>query len=229
MPKVILIQPTQYGTNTRKPLKQSRIYLPGLALPLLASLTPKNWEVKIIIEVVDKIDFDEEADLIGIGAMGHAVFRAMDIALEFKKRGRKVFMGGYMVSILPEYVKNHCDSVVIGDGELSYPQLLSDFENTGQLKPIYNQQLDNLDNLPLPRYDLLLKKKIGYMLPVQAGRGCPHTCSYCSIACVYKGKYLTRPVEDVMRDILHIKDLGYKRFFLNSPPTTCLFRRTVHG
>ena len=58
MPKVILIQPTQYGTNTRKPLKQSRIYLPGLALPLLASLTPKNWEVKIIIEVVDKIDFD---------------------------------------------------------------------------------------------------------------------------------------------------------------------------
>lgn len=214
MPKVILIQPTQYGTNTGKPLKQNRIYLPGLALPLLASLTPMNWDVKIIIEVVDKIDFDEEADLIGIGAMGVAVFRAMDIALEFKKRGRKVFMGGYMVSILPEYVKNYCDSVVIGDGELSYPQLLKDFESKGELKPIYDQQLENLNNLPLPRYDLILRKKIGYMLPVQAGRGCPHTCSFCSIACVYKGKYLTRPVEDVMRDILHIKDLGYKRFFL---------------
>ena len=214
MPKVILIQPTQYGTKTGKPLKQNRIYLPGLALPLLASLTPENWEVKIIIEVVDQIDFDEEADLIGIGAMGHAIFRAMDIASEFRKRGRKVFMGGYMVSILPDYVKNYCDSVVIGDGELSYPQLLHDFVSKGELAPIYNQQLENLNNLPIPRYDLLIKKKIGYMLPVQAGRGCPHTCSYCSIACVYKGKYLTRPVDDVIRDIKYIKKLGFKRFFL---------------
>ena len=203
MPKIILIQPTQYGTETGIPCKQSKIFLPGLGLPLLAAYTPSNWEVKIIIEVVDEIDFDEDCDLVGIGAMGHAVFRAMDIASEFRKRGKKVFLGGYMVSILPEFVANYCDSVVIGDGELSYPQLLLDYETTGNLKPIYDQQLLSLDNQPIPRYDLLLEKKIGYMLPVQAGRGCPHTCSFCSIACVYKGKYLTRPVEDVMRDILH--------------------------
>ncbi len=214
MPKVILIQPTQYSSKTGKPIKQNRIYLPGLALPLLAAYAPNNWEVKIIIDVIEEIDFDEEVDLVGIGAMGHAVFRAMNIATEFRKRGRKVFMGGYMVSILPDFVKNHCDSVVIGDGEISFPQLLRDFENTGKIKPIYHHQLENLDDIPLPRYDLLLEKKIGYMLPVQAGRGCPHTCSYCSIACIYKGKYMTRPVDDIMRDILYIKKLGFKRFFL---------------
>ena len=135
MPKVILIQPTQYGTKTARPLKQRRIYLPGLALPLLAAYTPAHWEVKIIIEVVDEIDFDEPADVVGIGAMGHAVFRAMDIADEFRKRGRKVFMGGYMVSILPDFVKDHCDSIVIGDGEISYPQLLNDYEKNGKLNP----------------------------------------------------------------------------------------------
>jgi len=214
MLKVILIQPTQYGTLTRKPCKQSKIFLPGLGLPLLAAYTPPNWEVKIIIEVVDEINYDEDCDIVGIGAMGHAVFRAIDIALEFRKRGKKVFLGGYMVSILPEFVTNYCDSVVIGDGELSYPQLLLDFETSGNLKPIYNQQLTSLENQPIPRYDLLLKKKIGYMLPVQAGRGCPHTCSYCSIACLYKGRYMTRPIDDVMRDIRHIKKLGFKRFFL---------------
>lgn len=214
MPKVILIQPTQYSSKTGQPIKQNRIYLPGLALPLLAAYAPNNWEVKIIIDVIEEIDFDEEVDLVGIGAMGHAVFRAMNIAAEFRKRGRKVFMGGYMVSILPDFVKNQCDSVVIGDGEISFPQLLMDFENTGKIKPIYDQQLENLHNIPLPRYDLLLEKKIGYMLPVQAGRGCPHTCSYCSIACIYKGKYMTRPVDDIMRDILYIKKLGFKRFFL---------------
>lgn len=214
MPKILLIQPTQYGTKTGKPCKQNRIYLPGLGLPLLAAYTPAHWEVKILIEVVDDINFDEECDLVGIGAMGHAVFRAMDIADEFRKRGRKIIMGGYMVSILPDFVKDHCDSVIIGDGEISYPQLLNDFETTGNLQPIYNNQLKNLDNILIPRYDLLLEKKIGYMLPVQAGRGCPHTCSYCSIACIYKGRYLTRPIDDVMRDILKIKELGFKRFFL---------------
>lgn len=214
MPKILLIQPTQYGSKTGKPCKQGRIYLPGLAMPLLAAYTPVHWDVKILIEVVDDINFDEECDLVGIGAMGHAVFRAMDIADEFRKRGRKIIMGGYMVSILPDFVKDHCDSVIIGDGEISYPQLLNDFERTGNLQPIYNNQLKNLDNILRPRYDLLLEKKIGYMLPVQAGRGCPHTCSYCSIACIYKGRYLTRPIDDVMRDILHIKELGFKRFFL---------------
>jgi len=214
MPKVILIQPTQYGSKTGKLCKQSQIYLPGLALPLLAAYTPEHWEVKILIEVVDKIDFDEECDVVGIGAMGHAIFRAIEIANEFKKRGKTVFMGGYMVSILPEFVKNYCDSVVIGDGEISYPQLLNDFETKGKIAPIYDNQLNSLDNLRLPRYELLLDKKIGYMLPVQAGRGCPHTCSYCSIACIYKGKYLFRPVDEVLRDIKQIKKLGYNRFFL---------------
>jgi radical SAM superfamily enzyme YgiQ (UPF0313 family) len=214
MPKVILIQPTQYGTKTGKPCKQGKIFLPGLGLPLLAAYAPANWEVKILIEVIDEIDYDEDCDIVGIGAMGHAIFRALDIASEFRKRGKKVFMGGYMVSIMPEFVKDHCDSVVIGDGEISFPKLLLDFEKTGIIKQVYNEQLTSLVNQPIPRYDLLLEKKIGYMLPVQAGRGCPHTCSYCSIACIYKGRYFTRPVDEVMRDIIHIKSLGYNRFFL---------------
>jgi radical SAM superfamily enzyme YgiQ (UPF0313 family) len=146
--------------------------------------------------------------------MGHAIFRAMDIAKEFRKRGKIVFMGGYMASILPEFVQDSCDSVVIGDGELSYPQLLHDFETKGKIESIYNNQLEHLENLRLPKYELLLNKKIGYMLPVQAGRGCPHKCSYCSIACIYKGRYMFRPVDEVMRDIKYIKQLGYNRFFL---------------
>ncbi|MBP1631063.1 MAG: Fe-S oxidoreductase [Bacteroidetes bacterium] len=214
MPKVILIQPTQYGSKTGEPCKQSRIFLPGLVFPLLASYAPENWEVKVYIEVVDTIDFDEECDIVGIGAMGHAVFRAIDIAKEFRKRGKKVFMGGYMVSIMPDFVKEHCDSLVIGDGEISFPLLLRDFESTGELKDVYDNQLESLENIPLPKYEILTQKKIGYMLPVQAGRGCPHLCSYCSIACLYKGKYLFRPVDDVIRDIKRIKELGFKRFIL---------------
>jgi radical SAM superfamily enzyme YgiQ (UPF0313 family) len=214
MYKVLLIQTTQYSAGTGSLCKQKRIYLPGLALPLLAAYTPSNWSVRILIEVIEDIDYNQECDLVGIGAMGHAIFRAMEIADEFRKRGRKVFLGGYMVSMVPEFARDHCDSIIIGDAELSYPELLADYEKSGNIKAVYDKQLTSLKGLPLPRYDLLLEKPIGYMLPVQAGRGCPHTCTFCSIACIYKGRYMTRPVGEVMRDIVHIRKLGYKRFYL---------------
>lgn len=213
MKKVLLIQTTQFSASSGL-CKQKRIYLPGLALPLLAAYTPPDWQVKILIEVIEDVNYDEDVDIVGIGAMGHAVFRAMEIADEFRRRGKVVFFGGYMASILPNFVKDHCDGIVIGDGEISYPQLLNDFSRTGRIDPIYDNQLTSLAGQPLPRYDLLTEKSIGFMLPVQAGRGCPHSCSYCSIACVYRGRYLVRPIDEVMRDILHIKKLGFKYFYL---------------
>ena len=213
MPKILFIQPTQYAENG-KLCKQKRINLPGLAFPLLAAYTPKNWEVELCIEVVDEINYNSDADIIGIGTMGHAIFRGLEIAAEFPKRGKLVVMGGYMSSIAAPEAMKYVDSVIIGDAEVSYPQMLKDFENTGKVQPYYDIKIENLDNLPIPRYDLLLKKPIGQMLPVQAGRGCPYTCSFCSIACLYKGKYLFRPVDDVVRDVKEVKRLGFKRFYL---------------
>ena len=213
MPKILFIQPTQYAENG-KLCKQKRINLPGLAFPLLAAYTPKNWEVELCIEVVDEIDFNSDADIIGIGTMGHAIFRGLEIASEFRKKGKLVVMGGYMSSIAASEAMKYVDSVIIGDAETSYPLMLKDYEETGKIKASYDIKIENLENLPIPRYELLLKKPIGQMLPVQAGRGCPYTCSFCSIACLYKGKYLFRPVDDVVRDIKEVKRLGFNRFYL---------------
>ena len=213
MPRLLLIQPTQYGVDG-KPCKQKKIYLPGLALPLLAAMAPPQWQVDIVIEVVDEIDFDGPWDLVGIGTMGYTIFRAVEIAAEFRKRGKKVFLGGYMASMLPREALKHVDSVVVGDAEVSFPQLLDDWERTGTIQPIYEHPVSSLADLPLPRYDLLTAKPIGNTLPVQAGRGCPHLCSFCSIACIYRGRYLARPLADVMRDIREVRRLGFKSFYL---------------
>ena len=214
MPKILLIQPTQYSADGKTLCKQKKIFLPGLVFPLLSALTPKNWQVEVIIEVIDEIDFDSDTDLIGIGAMGHATFRGIKIAQEFKKRGKIVFFGGYMASLVPEYVLQYIDGVIIGDAEISYPELLKDFEQTGSIRKIYNNPINDLEHLPVPHYEILTQKKIGFMLPVQAARGCPHSCSFCSIACLYKGKHISRPVNEVLRDIKEIKSLGYKMFYL---------------
>lgn len=213
MPKILFIQPTQYAENG-KLCKQRKINLPGLAFPLLAAYTPSHWEVELLIEVVDDINFETNADIVAIGTMGHATFRGLEIAAEFKKRGKIVIMGGYMASIAYKEVMKHVDSVVVGDAEIAYPLLLNDYELTGNVKPLYNFPIGELKNLPVPRYDLLTNKKIGSMLPVQAGRGCTYSCSFCSIACLYEGKYLFRPVDEVIRDIKEVKRLGFKRFYL---------------
>ena len=213
MPKILFIQPTQYGADN-KLCKQRRIHLPGLVFPLLAAMTPDNWEVDLNIEVVDEIDFDSDADIIGIGTMGYAIYRGIEIAREFRKRGKVVVMGGYMASMVVDKALDYVDSVVVGDAERSYPQLLKDFEKDGEIRKIYDLPVETLDGLPVPRYELLLQKSIGNMLPVQAGRGCPHTCSFCCIASLYKGRYLYRPVGEVVRDIEMVRDKGFKRFYL---------------
>ena len=213
MPKMLFIQPTQYGVDG-KLCKQKKIYLPGLVFPLLASMTPDNWEVSVKIEVVDDLDFNEDADLVGIGTMGYTIYRALEIASHYRKRGIPVVLGGYMASMVVEESLKHVDSVVVGDAEISYPKLLADYERTGRIESVYDNRVENLAGLPVPRYELLTEKPIGNMLPVQAGRGCVHKCSFCSIACIYKGRYLTRPVDEVLRDIQAVKDLGFKRFYL---------------
>jgi len=213
MPKILLIQPTQYGADNQL-CKQKKIHLPGLVFPLLAAMTPENWEVEVKIEVVDDVDFDSDADLIGIGTMGYAIYRGVEIATEFRKRGKLVVMGGYMASMVVEMALKYVDSVVVGDAEKSYPQLLKDFERNGRIERIYHNPIVDLNGLPVPKYEFLLEKPIGNMLPVQAGRGCNQSCSFCCIASLYNGKYFTRPIDEVIRDIQRVKDFGFKRFYL---------------
>ena len=209
--KILLIQPTpydQYGNLVKK----SRLYFVGLALPLLAALTPDDFEVELCYETIEDVPFDTDAELIGISSMGHAVMRTIDIANKFRALGKTVILGGYMVSLMPEEAKKYCDSVMIGDAEETWGQMIEDYRN-GTLKKVYQKKLTKLET-PLPRYELVLKKRIGNFLPVQAGRGCPKTCSFCSIYCLYHGQYLRREIPDVIRDIKRVKELGFKQFLL---------------
>ena len=213
MKKILLIQPSPYDQN-HKPIKKDKLYFVGLAMPLLAAMMPEDWETEIILEILEDIPFDTDADLIGISTMGHGVIRSIDIAKEFQKRGKTVIFGGYMASIMAEESTKYCDAVVIGDAELVWQELLADFEN-GNLKRIYEKNLESgTFSTPVPRFDLIVKKNIGDFLPVQAGRGCPNNCSFCSVACLYQGRYIKKPLEEVIRDIRQVKALGFKKFLL---------------
>ena len=96
--KILFIQPTIYD-DKGKLVKKRKLYFVGLAHPLLAALLPEGWSSEICIEAIDKIPWDTDCDVIGIGGVGHAANRAKDIAVEFKKRG-KILMVKNQLTIL---------------------------------------------------------------------------------------------------------------------------------
>lgn len=65
MPKMLLIQPSQYLSDGSL-IKQKRLYLPGLVFPLLAAMAPPYWKFEVRIEIIEEIDFDSDADIVGI-------------------------------------------------------------------------------------------------------------------------------------------------------------------
>lgn len=187
--RVLLIGPTALDYKGI-PIKQSRLHLPGLTLPMLAAVTPSDVHLTLISETVEEIPFDKHWDLVGLTGMGSGIFRAWQIAEEFKRRKVTVVMGGIAASLCdPEWNLRHADCLVTGEAEEVWPLVIEDFRN-GKLKSRYEMQhRPDIRTLPVPRYDLMNRKKLGLWRPVQATRGCPFPCSFCSIQSFFERTY----------------------------------------
>jgi radical SAM superfamily enzyme YgiQ (UPF0313 family) len=171
-----------------------------LALPTLAALTPPDFEVKITDENIEKIDFEEKTDIVGITCNTHTIIRAYEIADEFRKKGVRVILGGIHPSMLPDEAIQHSDAVVIGEAENVWAGLLKDFKE-GNLKRFYkSQEKPSLDNVPIPRWDLLKNEKYVSHV-IQTTRGCPYECEFCSVKPMLGTKIRYKPVENVLREI----------------------------
>ncbi|MEZ4471677.1 MAG: radical SAM protein [bacterium] len=175
-------------------------YLPHLGLPLLAAHTPPGHELRLVEEYLEDIDWDRQPDLVALSAQIMQIDRAKDIARAWRARGVKTVLGGYLPSLMPEAVEGYFDAIVPGEGDGVWAQVVADAE-AGRLAPRYEaRETYDLAQLPVPRYDLIKANRL-VVYPVQATRGCPFRCTYCSIAAVYDGGYRTRPVADILRDI----------------------------
>lgn len=126
------------------------IRFPQLIMPLLAAWTPDHWDVSHTDEIVQRVDFAKRVDLVGITANTPAAPHAYALAREFRRRGVSVAIGGPHATLLPEEVAQYADAVVVGEGELVWPELLADFER-GELKRIYTScALPDLKKMPAP-------------------------------------------------------------------------------
>jgi len=190
-----------------------------LALPTLAAVTPPGFELKIIDEEIEKIDFAESADIVAITAMSFKAKRAYEIAREFRARGVKVIMGGIHASMCPEEVSEHVDCVVIGEAEGLWPGLLADAVE-GKLKDRYvGQKLPDLMYSPTPRYDLVKIDRYLYAY-LQTTRGCPFDCTFCTVTKMSGRIVRKKTPEQVLEDVSSIVNLNHKKTFTVIDRTT---------
>ncbi len=210
MPNLLLIKPTQLIDG--HPLKFSKCLSPTRALPYLAGLTPREFDVHIVDDSVEDIDFAEAVDLVGISAILPQVPRALEIADRFRARGIPVVMGGPGACSVPECVTPHVDTLVRGEAEAVWTNVLNDFQ-AGTLKPVYESaERFDMRDMVRSRFDLL--NPHAYMptpgvrlphapfrIPLETSRGCPHNCDFCFVS-RYFGRHMRyRPVADVVDEV----------------------------
>jgi radical SAM superfamily enzyme YgiQ (UPF0313 family) len=187
--------------------------LPSLGLLTLAGLTPEQFQVEYheIADLKTLPELPTDFDLVAISTFTAQFYEACEVADFYRAKQIPVVMGGITVSSLREQAKEHCTSVVVGEGELLWPELLTDFER-GELKPCYvtNREFD-LAQAPLPRFDLLDPEKYN-RLTVQTSRGCPHKCEFCASSILLTPRYKLKPVEKVIAEIRAIKRIWPKPF-----------------
>jgi len=189
---------------------ESLIYS-SINLMILSSLTPESYKTEIKDRCrYQDFDFDKDYDLVGLSCTTDSAIEAYKIADEFRRRGKKVVLGGWHPSALPEEAKQHADAVVIGEAEETWPELLNDFENK-DLRPFYSQKQPlNPEKIPILNHTKTRKPGI------QATRGCPYGCDFCSISHADFGKiFRARPIEDVIKEIKSIKKNSFN-FYDNS-------------
>jgi len=119
-------------------------------------------------------------DLILVGSrMTHwypGVIEAIGILSE-RFVGVPIALGGVYPTLFPEHAERFsgADHIIRGEGEDAVARLIADLVKPSAAAPTFD--LDDLDQLPAPAYDLLSSRDC---LPFLTSRGCPHRCSYCA-------------------------------------------------
>lgn len=218
MNKITFIEPKAINLHI---FKQFR--LPRLGILILGTMMKKRgWDVDIIIEEIENINFKKlnDSSLIGISTITSTANRAYAIADKIKQMGIPVIMGGPHVTFQTEEALNHSDYIIRGEGEKALMAFIDSWETDKNLKnvpnlsyKINNQIIHNdcddfiydLDKIPYPDYEIVKKisPKLGHsrIIPIQTSRGCPFDCSFCSVTGMFGKKYRFRSKESIISEL----------------------------
>jgi radical SAM superfamily enzyme YgiQ (UPF0313 family) len=210
--KFILPALTEATSPFWRPIKYS--LFPPLGLATLAAYLDAGLEISLQDEHVEKLDLDDEPDLVVIQVYITNAYRAYRIADHYRARGAYVALGGLHVTSLPDEAAPHADTIFLGPGEHTFPAFLRDLAS-GTPQRRYESPVRTLEGLPPIRRDLI--KRHRYLVPnsIVVSRGCPHHCTFCYKDAFFAGGrgFYTQLVDDALAEIARLP--GRHLYFLD--------------
>ncbi len=182
-------------------------------LYVLAGATPKAYGEPILTdETLEQLDPQQiqAGDVVGIGIHTANALRGYELGRIAKSRGAQVIFGGIHATLYPNEARElgSADTVVLGDGDVAWPQALDDFSR-GQCQPTYAGGRVEAHEFVPARWDLVPRSR--YMwASVQTVRGCPKHCSFCSVWRTDGQRPRQRPSDAVVEEIVQLRRLGFR-------------------
>lgn len=177
-----------------------------ITMPYLAAFVDQEkYLVTLVDEYNQKIPFDRHFDLVAITVNTSNAAHCYRMSEKFREMGAKVVFGGPHVTLLPDEAMEHCDYLIVGEAEQTWPQFLSQFYNGECEKKLYQMgEIPFLAGIPIPRRDLI-HKRFFTKGAVISSRGCPYHCAYCNLKQIYHDSFRTRPIAEVIEEIRQMK------------------------
>lgn len=178
--------------------------------------------------------WDTMADLtcthIGITTMCSNYPVILEMAKELKERfrDRTVILGGPQATAVAEETMELCpyvDLVVCGEGERTVEELVrNDFRHIEMVRGVCyrgsagvvrlpdQEMIGDLDTVPIPDYDAVpideyvaqIANTDNPVFPIEAGRGCPYNCTFCSTSMFWKRKYRVKSPERIAAEMRYV-------------------------
>jgi len=176
------------------------ISMPPLCLEVLAELTPKDIEVSLLDEQCDELNFEGDVFAFTLATqLAPKVYHYADI---LRKQGKKVILGGYHPTILPDEALKHADCVVVGEAEGVWPKICEDLKK-GSLKKKYSSRDSDLSMSPVLTRKLFKEKNYHVKNTIMLTRGCPYQCTFC-VSSKILGGYRTRPLDKIEEELKYL-------------------------
>jgi Radical SAM superfamily len=233
--RVVIIKPSCYYHRNGFTVRFWRGFMPNATLPYLNSLVSATclpdavFETHVIDEYVetslaylDLLDAKKHGPtlLLLVGTQSHQLHRALDLAALGHARGCMSVIGGpHPMTCDTSDMQGKGVSFALAEAELILPTILQD-ALSGQLQQVYGRDQRWQRQLETPVLKIptreQLRKCIVPFLGVYPARGCPFTCTFCSVIQIAGRNIRSQPVETTIETLRAAANAGVKAVMFTS-------------
>ena len=206
--EIYLVNPVKGGIFVSIASLFQRITPPSL-FAILEALTPCEYRVLKFSSCLWHKRYYAKNKLVAITCLTPNSYEAYTIAKKFKASGSKVVLGGPHVSYFADEALEYCDSVVIGEAEAVWEDIVNDFKHN-KLQKIYQKRPNEEHYQRI--FDKLVKSDEKVIKSyIETTSGCKFKCDFCAIPGFFEGQVRSQAVDKVVTLVKKISK-RYKRF-----------------